>query len=88
MRPATSFRIESQERDDPVLTTAAGRQTVDWPSGQATQVVSIPDPTAAKRSAMVIGKYSAIKKGKDRKQWQDKKKRKTGAGQPDRTPSS
>ncbi|KAL2629649.1 hypothetical protein R1flu_014335 [Riccia fluitans] len=42
------LRIESQVRDDPIPTTAAEEQPADRASGQATQVASTPDPTAAK----------------------------------------
>ncbi|KAL2643550.1 hypothetical protein R1flu_011137 [Riccia fluitans] len=44
------LRIGSQARDDSIPTIGAGGQSVDRASGQATQVVSIPDPMAMMRS--------------------------------------
>ncbi|KAL2652809.1 hypothetical protein R1flu_020937 [Riccia fluitans] len=49
----------------------AKRSTLDQPSEQAMQVVSIPDPMAVKRPTVITGKHSTIEKGKDKEQWQD-----------------
>ncbi|KAL2621879.1 hypothetical protein R1flu_002084 [Riccia fluitans] len=65
------LRIGSQAKDDPVPTTPAGGQSIDWTSGQAIQVVSPSDSTAAKRPMVVTGRHSTSKKGKDRESWQN-----------------